>query len=248
MTRSSLEKNRDTVFISGDYQKRAITSGNPLQRAWHKARLGALRHALELSPNDVLADIGCGSGISIEQIAPHVRRVYGVDSNESVVQFGRRHFENQKNVQIVHGTLSNTSIEPSSLTKIVCTEVLEHVYDNQVPEILAHWKSLLTPQGQIFLTVPNNLSIWPVLEWCVDRLALVPKLAGDQHVSKWDAFKMKRTLLGAGFTNVRTGSFNLVSPAAYVTGSDKVGEMATKLEVSYLKFAGPLLWATASAH
>jgi 2-polyprenyl-3-methyl-5-hydroxy-6-metoxy-1,4-benzoquinol methylase len=246
MQKQDFSKNADAVFISGDYQKRALTEGSRLQRSWHAGRLELLQLALAVSPDDVLADIGCGSGISIEKFAPLVRRAYGVDSNLEAVRFCRENFVAQKNVEILQGTLDKTGIAEKTLTKIICTEVLEHVYLQQIPGILAHWKTLLKPSGQVFITVPNDQSIWPIMEWCADRLHLVPHLADDQHVSHWTPAKLKSTLKEAGFTQIKLGSFNLVSPLAYMFGLSKLGRSVSQLELKHLSTGGPLIWACAT--
>jgi len=160
------------------------------------------------------------------------------------VKYCEDYFSNYGNVEILNGELSKTNILPGTISKIVCLEVLEHVYEAQLPSIFAHWRSLLKAGGEVLITTPNDFSIWPLLEWSVDRMKLFPKMAEDQHVSHWSRRKMCKILKENGFDVMRSGTFNLLSPVAFsVIG--QLGRVVLEIEKTSLKEFGPLVWVVA---
>jgi 2-polyprenyl-3-methyl-5-hydroxy-6-metoxy-1,4-benzoquinol methylase len=229
----------------GDYQQRALKSGHPLQRAWHRSRVQFFLQHFDLKAEDTVVDVGCGSGIFLSEIAPKVKSAIGIDGSSEVVRYGQKHFSSQKNVSIQQGSLGSTGLPPSTASVLLCAEVLEHLHDDEIPAILAHFHSLLKKGGRLFLTSPNERSLWPLMEWVLDHSKIIPKMADDQHVSHWTQAKFKRLLSEAGFSEVRTGTFNLISPLVTALAGAGTGRVATRLESSFLKLGGPLVWATA---
>ncbi len=236
-----MEKKTDLKPIPGNYQAEALISKSPIQRGWHQSRVHLFKKIFSFSVTDTVADIGCGSGIMISAIKNQVGHAYGIDSNPAAVEFGKAKFKNDKNVEIKLGQLDQTGLNPESLNFILCTEVIEHVFDSQVDKIFQHWFEILKPGGEIFLTTPNEKSPWPIIEMILDKFKLVPQMAGEQHVSQWTNKKLRDTLLKSGFKTLQGGTFNLFSPLGFAL-SEKVGETLLGFETTSLKFGGPLLW------
>lgn len=240
------EKRHDVVPIAGDYQLNALTKGHPLQRAWHHGRIAHLMNHLHFNKTDLVADIGCGSGINISKIAPLVQNIIGIDSNQAALEFCTDFFKNQTHVQFKFGQIDQTEIAENSLNKIICTEVIEHVYENQVTNALLHWNKLLKNDGELYLTTPNYHSFWPILEWCLDHTKMVTQLADEQHVSKWNAEILRLALKQAGFKNIEIGSFNFILPFNYFVANEAAKKTLAKIENRFPNFVGPLLYAKAT--
>lgn len=83
--------------------------------------------------------------------------------------------------------------------KIYCLEVIEHIYFDQGSQMLSHFQRVLRPGGHVFLTTPNYRSMWPVIEWLLDRFQLVPRLADDQHVEHYHRKKLRQLAESVGF-------------------------------------------------
>lgn len=158
--------------------------------------------------------------------------------------FGKEKFKNNKNVEIKLGQLNQTGLSKESLNFILCTEVIEHVFDGQIDKILQHWFEILKPGGEIFVTTPNERSAWPIIEFVLDKFKLVPQMAGEQHVSTWTNKKLRETFARNGFEKVSAGTFNLFSPLGFAI-SENTGLKLLSLETNLLKLGGPLLWIRA---
>jgi hypothetical protein len=81
-----------------------------------------------------------------------------------------------------------------------------------VADVLSLFHKLTNPGGQLFLTTPNYRSAWPLIEWLLDRFALVATLDEVQHVTHFT----KRTLCAmcerAGWRVCQIGTFNGLAP------------------------------------
>jgi ubiquinone/menaquinone biosynthesis C-methylase UbiE len=242
-----VEKKSDLIPIPGNYQAEALVSRSPMQRGWHQSRVALFKKLFSFSSSDSVADIGCGSAIMINAIKNQVGKAYGIDSNPAAIEFGKEKFKHDKNVQIKLGQLDQTGLDPQSLNFILCTEVIEHVFDNQIDKIFQHWFEILKPGGEVFLTTPNEKSIWPLIEMTLDKLKLVPQMAGEQHVSHWTKTKLRETLEKNGFATIQVGTFNLFSPVGFALNKN-LGDVLLGIEKSLLKSGGPLLWIKAKKH
>jgi len=236
-----MEKDADLKPIPGNYQERALVSKSHFQRGWHQGRLALFQSQFKFTGKESIADIGCGSGIMINAIKDEVGSAYGIDSNPSAIEFCNLKFAHEKKLKFKLGQLDKTGLDRESLDFVLCTEVLEHVFDGQIDKILLHWLEILKPGGEIFLTTPNERSPWPLMEWILDKLKLVPQMAGEQHVSHWTTSKLDKTLTRNGFQTLHAGTFNLLAPMGFAF-SENLGRALLGLERKLLKAGGPLLW------
>ncbi|MDF2726091.1 MAG: class SAM-dependent methyltransferase [Paenibacillus sp.] len=201
----------DTVEIEGGYQHRALHNGNPVQRHWHMSKLRAIDHFLPALEDDVIADVGCGSGVVSHHLSKSCKQVIGIDGNEDAIHFANATYRSD-NLQFVHGLVDEIHLKPESLSKIYCLEVVEHLYDNQVKELIQVFYRLLRPGGRLMLTTPNYRSLWPVIEQMLDLFKLVPKLQGEQHVTKFTKSKLARVCRDGGFRIVRQSTICTIGP------------------------------------
>ncbi len=118
---------------------------------WFKGRKLVIRRLLErfVKRGSKILEIGCGTGGNLELLCVY-GSVVAVESHRETVELIRPTFENQ--VTILHGALPNALDIRQEFDCIVCFDVLEHIEDDVAS--LLKMKSLLTPQGQILLTVP----------------------------------------------------------------------------------------------
>jgi len=91
-------------------------------------------------------------------------------------------------------------------------EVIEHIYPEQASQMLKIWQTWLKPGGKVLMTTPNYHSIWPVLEWIMDRFNLAPKIANDQHVAHYTPGRLVKFCRESGFEVLRGSSFSHLSP------------------------------------
>ncbi|HEY1769652.1 MAG TPA: class I SAM-dependent methyltransferase [Chthoniobacterales bacterium] len=209
-TNSPRRRNRDGIVIRGDYQALAHNSENAAQRFWHQAKLRLIERVAAPASTDRALDAGCGSGVISHFLARRCASVVGSDSNPCAIDFARQSYGGEK-LQFVLGQFEDLA-GSDAFDWIYSLEVIEHLYEEQVLEVLRLFKRLAKPGGHLLLTTPNYRSAWPVIEWMLDRLSLVPHLAGDQHISHFTKSKLSLACAKAGWSVIRLGTFNGFAP------------------------------------
>jgi ArsR family transcriptional regulator len=123
---------------------------------WDKLRTELYGHTftttalLSLLPADyVVADLGCGTGKLIEQLAPFVRQVKGVDNSAAMLKAARRRLQHMKNVELLRGDLAAIPIDDSTCDAALLLLALTYVPDPAA--VLRETARILKPSGKAIL-------------------------------------------------------------------------------------------------
>jgi len=103
-----------------------------------------------LRPDDIVLDVGCGDARAYQPwILGAVRKLYGVDISESAVAAARA-----RGVEAVaHDLGAPLPFEEGMFDKVVCFEVLEHLFDPKFA--VEQMARVLKPGGLLIVSVPN---------------------------------------------------------------------------------------------
>jgi magnesium-protoporphyrin O-methyltransferase len=203
-------RERDAIAIAGDYQARALASPRAAQRFWHAAKLRIIDRVAPPKAGARIADAGCGSGVISAHLAASGAQVIGFDSNPAAVEYGTRTYASA-NLRFVLGPFELIENE-GPFDQLYCLEVLEHLYEEHAIEVLRLCARASRPGAELFVTTPNARSAWPLIEWTLDRLQLVPTLDEAQHLTAFTRASLARALHAAGWTVEEMGTFNGVAP------------------------------------
>lgn len=95
-----------------------------------------------------LLDVGCGSGAFLQEMRAAGWSVQGVENNPSAAAFART-----QGLDVFHGTLPEANFAEASFDYIRLNHCLEHLLEPGL--ILDKIRSLLKPEGKLFIGVPN---------------------------------------------------------------------------------------------
>lgn len=158
------------VTVSADTERRAqVTAARAEQAAryfaenaaqWDKIRTlyvaeaeveAAMSALLGEGPNDLLVDLGTGTGRVLEVLAPQFKRAIGFDVNHAMLGVARVNLERAglQSVHVRHGDLMALPLPPASAGAVVLHQVL-HFLDNPAGAIAAASR-LLVPSGQLLI-------------------------------------------------------------------------------------------------
>ncbi len=99
-----------------------------------------------LLPRDwVVADLGCGTGLLTATIAPHVRKVIGVDSSPPMLDAARQRVGDAGNVELRAGDVTALPIDDASCDAAMLVLVLTYLPDAAVA--LGEARRILKPGG-----------------------------------------------------------------------------------------------------
>jgi 2-polyprenyl-3-methyl-5-hydroxy-6-metoxy-1,4-benzoquinol methylase len=122
------------------------------------------------------------------------------------------------------------------------SEVIEHLEKPQIS--IREAVRVLCPGGRLLITTPNYRSFWPLMEWTIDRLNMAPKMAGEQHISRFHLSSLKRMLVEADLKLEYAGSIYNLSPFFSLVSSEQATRQLRR-ELSSQSALGMILVAVA---
>jgi ubiquinone/menaquinone biosynthesis C-methylase UbiE len=209
----------DYHSVAGDYQYRALHAGHPMQRFWHRGKLVMIDRLIRprLRAGSRLLEVGCGAGNLLLQATVPGSYPVALDLSMQALTFVRSRMKEAKDgveapnnpacIQAIGETLP---FRDNSFDCVLLSEVIEHLDAPQVS--IGEAMRVLCPGGRLLVTTPNYRSFWPVMEWAVDRSNMVPKMAGEQHISRFHPSSLKEMLVGSGLRMEYAGSIYNLSP------------------------------------
>ncbi len=148
--------------------------------------------SLALSPEDVLLDLGCGTGAAVRDAAATVRRAVGFDLSPAMIDQARGLAAGLGNVEFRVGDVSGPlPFADGDFTAIVCTTAFHH-FPRQL-ETIAEMSRVLAPRGRLVIADANRRHpVVFVLDLALRRLQ-------PSHVGVRSARALMRDLGAAGF-------------------------------------------------
>jgi 2-polyprenyl-3-methyl-5-hydroxy-6-metoxy-1,4-benzoquinol methylase len=142
-----------------------------------------------------ICDYGCGPGYLSEYLIERGYHVFGVDySEESVSRLRSRLGGHPKFIGC--SAIDSTDNISGAFDCVIVSEVIEHMYDNQLREMLEKVSSILKRGGVLVLTTPN--------EEILGKSVVYDKTMGKyihkwQHVRSWSKISVEGWLNLSGF-------------------------------------------------
>ena len=123
---------------------------------------------LELRPDDVLCDVGCGSGAAVRAAAAAGATAIGVDPSSGMLARARQLASGLKQAHFVRGTASHLPLRDGACSVVLCTTSFHHHPDPAAS--VAEMARVLAPGGRLALADFSTDS-WPVriADWLMRR-------------------------------------------------------------------------------
>lgn len=246
-----MKKNSEQIVekklgIPADYQYKALRNNFWAQRNWHRNKFEVVLEVLPLKMSDSVLDLGTGSGNFELLFARRLKRIVGVDYNDEAIYFLNNLLKNE-NISNVDLVCSDVRKLPLDVTKkkydlIVIIDVIEHIRIEDADKLLPKLRLLLNEDGKLLIITPNYNSIWRLLEVLLDKVSLVPKFQGEQHLAKFTSVNLPMMLKEHHYKKIRVTSFNLFS---YILPR-RLNDIFLKWELRYLGDMGSLLTVVAT--
>ncbi len=201
--------------ISPDYQFRAYNSKNFLQRNWHRNKLDSINIFLSYLYNvedKVVLDLGTGSGNFELVMNSKFKKIYGFDYNEEAVDFLNKKIEQNKIKNVETKVIDITKLDlndiPPKIDIVVMMDVIEHINYAEASKLIRILNNNLSDDGKIIVVTPNYYSPWFLIEKILDKLTIVPKFDGAQHIAKYNFESLNKFFEKENYDKVFTTSIN----------------------------------------
>lgn len=174
--------------------------------------------------SDSVADIGCASGRQLILIADKIAFGAGTDISQPFIDAAKAEAESKKikNLEFSRAEIELLPYEDGKFDKIICGEVIEHVYDKDVA--LRELLRVLKPSGELIISVPNlnaDGTWWGRLLRMLRLRSFISLETysreelmrhGDAHVREFTGESLSKWLKSRGLT------VNRISSVSYLDG------------------------------
>ena len=166
-----------------------------------------------LSNRRKILDYGCGPGFLIGHLLSQDSEIYGADlSAESLVQVEEK-FKHHPNF-IEAKSISDLEGSPDRFDAIISNELIEHLYDADLEQMLRTCRSALSTDGILILTTPNDERLQDNMVFCPVSQVYFHQW---QHVRSFSADSLSLLLKDNGFKVILAREVNLAAKKSMVS-------------------------------
>ena len=168
---------------------------------------------VHLGAEDVLVDVGCGSGGVLEFCQRYAGKIFALDIDAKALSAVRSRtlFADAENISFVSASAEQLPITTGTATKVLCLEVLEHVDD---PELVVAELFRIGRPGCIYLiSVPGQFS-----ESMMQKVAPREMFEKPHHIRIFSQTEFSSLIERSGLTILTeggSGAFSTLFVAMY---------------------------------
>ncbi len=235
--------------IPADYQHRAVNSGIFVQSNWHGNKLSILEKLIDFRRDMNVLDLGIGSGNFEEYFHNEVEHITGVDYNNEAIDYTRRRMKRSaiKNISLYCKDirkLKNLHLR-REFDLVVVIDVIEHIKLSEGKILVKEVRKILKKDGHLCVVTPNYMSMWNTIESILDKVTIVPRFSGEQHLAKYTEANLRKMCKDQGFKEKKVCSFNLFS---FLCPVKSLSRKLAHLETKHIGYRGNLLFGLFQAN
>jgi len=146
---------------------------------WQEEYAKMVIEACKTAADGFVLDAGCACGSILKGFHKLGFRVFGADLNEHMIELGQKHFGFYAN-ELVCGSISELPVLTESVDLVHTAQVLEHIPQEHMDDILQEFARVLKPAGRVFICLdavkdgetkemymgdPTHVNIQPIAYW-----------------------------------------------------------------------------------
>src|SRR5258708_34929961 len=158
-------------------------------KLWESLRLPSvdkeikfLSKILRQTPNKVVLDVGCGSGVHCQMLQQKGYESWGVDLNSHMIDYARKHYPSCQFLTLDMGKLATSNLKKGYFGAILClcTTFAYNIKNEEIEAVLRSFQLFLKDQGLLIIELFNPISFFQKL-----------KLENSFFLESQDAYKKR---------------------------------------------------------
>jgi 2-polyprenyl-6-hydroxyphenyl methylase/3-demethylubiquinone-9 3-methyltransferase len=149
--------------LSADRLRQCYELAPPRVRQYLEAEI---QHVLSrIRPDDAVLELGCGYGRVLARLAPHARRVVGIDSSPASLALGRALLRDRPNCELLEMDAGDLAFSDGSFDVVVCIQNGISAFKVEPGRLLREALRVTRAGGTVLLS-SYAARFWPHrLEW-----------------------------------------------------------------------------------
>jgi SAM-dependent methyltransferase len=180
-----------------------------------------------IPPELTILEAGCGTGLLLDRLRPHVGRAVGVDLSRGMLQKAR-----QRGLEIVQGSITALPFADASFDLVYSFKVLAHVQDIKLG--LAEMTRTLKPGGVLCAEFYNALSLRYLIKQLKPPTKTSSEFSDEAIYTRYDTLASVRSYLPESLSLEKVYGIRVLTPAA---AAHKVPILAPALQALERKAA-----------
>ena len=190
--------------IQEGYYDKIFHEKKGIRSAWHHAKFEFIKE--NINQKNIHLDIACGPGTFLSLLKN--KKSFGIDISKNQIKYAQKKYGSKHKKFFV--LKNKLPFKKNSIDSISLIELIEHLPLKKIQKILDDSFNCLKKNGEIYITTPNYLSLWPFLEIILNLISSVSY--EDQHITKFNKFNIKKIVDDKKFKIVSIKSFILFGP------------------------------------
>jgi ubiquinone/menaquinone biosynthesis C-methylase UbiE len=154
-----------------------------------------------------LLEVGCGTGLVLQRLAPHARRAVGVDLSEGMLRRAAA-----RGLRVVQGDAVRLPFRDATFDVVVSFKVLAHV--ERIDDALAEMARVVRPGGHLVLEFYNARSIRHLVKTLGPAGRVAKNAKEDAVFTRFDTLKGLRARVRPPLRYVGHAGIRVFTPAA----------------------------------
>ena len=207
---------------------------NGIRSAWHHIKFNFIKS--KINKKNTHLDIGCGSGTFVSIL--NNKFSAGIDISSKQIKFANKTYGDKK--KIFYSYKKKIPFNKNKFNSISLIELIEHLSNQEIRRLMKEIHKVLKKGGKVYITTPNYLSLWPVLELIVNQISSVSYK--HQHINKFHFMNIEKIIDKKKYNIKKCNSFMLFSPfLAFISfklsiNFSKIEQILTKIFPGFLIF------------
>ena len=124
-----------------------------------------LIEAVDPHKDDVVLDVGCGTGANFSKIGRSVRRIVGIDISEEQLKRAERTIQREglSNVTLRVGSITDLEFPSDMFDKVICASVLQYLNDDECRAGIIELFRVCKDGGIIVIHAKNRTSLYGLI-------------------------------------------------------------------------------------